>query len=129
MCEGGGEARDCCEPTAGPVGTPLARRPSYGGALSRTPQEGTAITPPTLPNGGTWQANLERQLGPLLGDFTAKMAVQTASQRACKRPPEQLTRADIPALLEGLRPMLNTFLGVARAKAVLEQLAISLGRP
>ena len=73
-----------------------------------------------------WLDGVERQLGPLLGDFTAKMALQTAAMRACKRPPEQLTRADAPALLEGLRPMLNTFLGVARAKVVLDSLSSSL---
>ncbi|WP_205525713.1 hypothetical protein [Pyxidicoccus trucidator] len=57
-----------------------------------------------------------------MGDFTAKMALQTAALRSLKRPVESLTPADLPALIEGLRPMLNTFLGAARAKAVLEAL-------
>jgi hypothetical protein len=57
-----------------------------------------------------------------LGDFTAKMALQTAALRSVKRPVDTLTPADLPALIEGLRPMLNTFLGVARAKTVLDEL-------
>ena len=72
---------------------------------------------------GRWHEGLERQLGPLLGDFTAKMALQTAALRSVKRPVDTLTAADLPALIEGLKPMLNTFLGAARAKAVLEELA------
>ena len=59
-----------------------------------------------------------------MGDFTAKMALQTAALRTVKRPLETLTPADLPALIEGLRPMLNTFLGAARAKAVIEQLTL-----
>ncbi|MBF5045929.1 MULTISPECIES: hypothetical protein [Myxococcaceae] len=50
------------------------------------------------------------------------MALQTAALRSVKRPVETLTPADMPLLLEGLRPMLNTFLGAARAKTVLEEL-------
>lgn len=65
---------------------------------------------------------IQRQLEPLLGDFTAKMAVKTAALRTLKRPPEELVPSDIPALLEGLRPMLHTFLGAARTKSVIEQL-------
>jgi hypothetical protein len=83
-------------------------------------------TPQTGAGPNAWLVGIERQLGPLLGDFTAKMALQTAALRSLKKPPEQLTRADAPALLEGLRPMLNTFLGVARAKVVLESLTSSL---
>ncbi|QSQ28620.1 hypothetical protein JY651_29710 [Pyxidicoccus parkwayensis] len=59
-----------------------------------------------------------------MGDFTAKMAMQTAALRSVKRPLETLTPADLPALIEGLRPMLNTFLGTARAKTVIEQLSL-----
>lgn len=77
------------------------------------------------PPAGRWHEGLERQLGPLLGDFTAKMALQTAALRSVKRPVETLTPADLPALIEGLKPMLNTFLGAARAKSVLEELTAS----
>ena len=94
-----------------------------------SPVRAAPAAPPTAgaASPAPWLAALERQLGPLLGDFTAKMALQTAAQRACKRPLDALTPEDGPALLEGLRPMLNTFLGVARAKAVLEALGRAAG--
>lgn len=59
-----------------------------------------------------------------MGDFTAKMALETAALRTLKRPIQTITPADLPALIEGLRPMLNTFLGAARAKSVIEQLTL-----
>jgi hypothetical protein len=52
------------------------------------------------------------------------MALETAALRSLKRPISTLTPADLPALIEGLRPMLNTFLGAARAKTVIEQLTL-----
>ncbi len=42
--------------------------------------------------------------------------------RALKRPPEEVSASELPALLEGLRPILNTLLGSEPARAVLEQL-------
>lgn len=71
---------------------------------------------------------LERHLTPLLGEFTAKTAVRTAAMRALKKAPEEVGPAEALALLEGLRPMLNTFLGAERARGVLEQLKTSVGR-
>ncbi|WP_426749620.1 hypothetical protein [Myxococcus sp. Y35] len=67
-----------------------------------------------------------RHLEPLLGAFTAKMAIQTASLRTLKRPPEQLGREDLPKLLEGLKPMLNTFIGALHAKVILGEISASL---
>jgi NAD(P)H-dependent FMN reductase len=71
---------------------------------------------------------VQRALEPLLGDFTAQMAVKTAAMRALKRAPEALGPADLPALLEALQPMLHTFLGKERAQAVLSQLQSPGGR-
>ena len=65
---------------------------------------------------------MERGLSPLLGDFSARMALRNAAQRTFKRPPEQLTRAEVPALLEGLKPTLITLLGSVQAGAVLAEL-------
>jgi hypothetical protein len=56
------------------------------------------------------------------------MAIRTAALRTLKRPPEELVPADLPALLEGLRPMLNTFIGAVHTKAVLEQISAALGK-
>lgn len=69
-----------------------------------------------------WQRDIERQLEPLLGSFTARMAVKTAALRALKKPPEELTSSEIPALLEGLRPMLNTLIGSVHTQVILKSL-------
>jgi ubiquinone biosynthesis protein UbiJ len=71
------------------------------------------------------QTRVEQYLAPLLGDFTARMAVRTATTRAEK---QVAALGAGPALLEALRPMLNTFLGQARAKAALDELADKVGR-
>ncbi len=82
----------------------------------------------TLPG---WHDILVRHLEPLLGAFTAKMAIQTASLRTLKRPPEQVTLEDLPQLLEGLKPMLNTFIGALHTKVILTEVSTSLalGKP
>ncbi|MCI0571065.1 MAG: hypothetical protein L0Y66_09945 [Myxococcaceae bacterium] len=77
---------------------------------------------------GAVHETVEKHLEPLLGDFTAKMSVRTAALRALQRPPEQVTLTDAPALLEGLRPILNTFVGVERARSVLDELSRKVGR-
>ncbi|WP_233278252.1 hypothetical protein [Myxococcus stipitatus] len=81
-------------------------------------------TSPTAPAG--WHDILVRHLEPLLGGFTAKMAIHTAALRALKRPPEQVTPQDLPQLLEGLKPMLNTFIGALHAKVILAEITTSL---
>jgi len=50
------------------------------------------------------------------------MALKTFAASKLGLPPEQLTRAHVPALLEALRPMLNTLAGTAKSQAVLEEL-------
>jgi hypothetical protein len=62
------------------------------------------------------------QLAPFLGEFNAKIAVKTFSQRSLKRGPETLTAADVPALLDALRPTLYTLVGRASTDALLERL-------
>lgn len=78
----------------------------------------------TAPTG--WHDILVRHLEPLLGGFTAKMAIHTAALRALKVPPEQVALQDLPQLLEGLKPMLNTFIGALHAKVILAEIATSL---
>lgn len=65
---------------------------------------------------------IEARLSPLLGPFTAKMAIKTFAASKLGLGPEQLNRTHVPALLEALRPMLNTLAGTAKAQAVVEDL-------
>jgi hypothetical protein len=62
------------------------------------------------------------QLSPYLGAFNAKVAVKTFSQRELKLAPEAVTLLQLPALLEALRPMLNTLVGRSSTDALLEQI-------
>ena len=72
---------------------------------------------------------LEQRLTPLLGPFTARMALKTFATSKLGRAPEQLSQKDVPALLDALRPMLNTLVGSARAGAVLDELRKELAAP
>ena len=79
-------------------------------------------------NDGAWFQSIERQLEPMLGAFTAKMAVRTAALRSLKRPPEQLTQSEWPQLVDGLRPMLNTLLGANSTQSLLNEIKTSMER-
>lgn len=61
-------------------------------------------------------------LAPYLGAFNARIAVKTIAQRTLNLAPESLTSAHLPALLDALRPTLNTFVGRASSDALLEQI-------
>ncbi len=67
-------------------------------------------------------------LSPLLGKFTAQKAVEIACQRARKDPAE-LTPADLPEVIAGLRPMLRTLLGEHLAARILEDIQRRGGPP
>jgi hypothetical protein len=58
-------------------------------------------------------------LSPYLGPFNAGIAVKTFSQRALQRAADTLTAEHLPALLEALRPMLNTMVGRQSTDALL----------
>ena len=62
---------------------------------------------------------VRRRLATYLGANTAATAVRTFSKRALGRAPEELTAADLPALLEALHPMLRTLLGSSQADLLL----------
>ena len=62
-----------------------------------------------------------------LGPHTGRVAVKTFAQKALGRGPETLTRTDVPALEQALRPMLRTLLGGARAELVLAEIRRELG--
>lgn len=76
----------------------------------------------TAADGRSYSQVVEQRLTPLLGPFTARMALKTFAVSKLGLPPEQIAREHVPALLDALRPMLNTLVGSARAAAVLEDL-------
>jgi hypothetical protein len=61
-----------------------------------------------------------------LGEHTARVAVKTFSQRALGRGQDTLTTADLPKLLDALRPMMNTLVGRRQCDALLEKLRTEL---
>lgn len=65
---------------------------------------------------------VSERLAPYLGPFNAEVWVKTVSERKLGRPVEQLTPADVAALLDGLRPSLNTFMGRSAAGELLQQI-------
>jgi len=66
------------------------------------------------------------RLAAFLGPHTARVALKTFAEASGGRRPEALTRADVPALLAALRPMLRTLLGRERAEGLVLQLAREL---
>lgn len=59
------------------------------------------------------------RLATYLGPHTGRAAVKTYTQKALGRGAETLQCADVPAVVEALRPMLKTFLGRERSDVVL----------
>jgi hypothetical protein len=68
-----------------------------------------------------------KRLAVFLGPHTARNAVRTFAARSTGRPPEQLIRTDVPALLEALRPMLRTLIGEESAKLLIAQILREVG--
>jgi hypothetical protein len=69
-----------------------------------------------------------RALSVYLGPHAARSAVRNFSERTLGKPPDALTSADIPALIDALKPMLETLLGSDQAEHVLTRLAEELPR-
>jgi hypothetical protein len=63
------------------------------------------------------------RLAPYLGDFNAQVWVKVVAQRNLEMEPEDLTVADLPPLMEGLRPSLNTFMGRSAADDLLKKVS------
>lgn len=58
-----------------------------------------------------------------LGPNVARMAVKTFAQKAVNRKPEELTHADLPHLIEAMRPMLTVMIGKDPGDAVLHEIS------
>ena len=70
---------------------------------------------------------VQELLGQYIGPFTSKRAVQLLSKQALATEPEDVTREQIPALVEALGPALRTLLGKASATKLAEQIRLELG--
>ncbi|MGZ5445733.1 MAG: hypothetical protein ACXW5U_32440 [Thermoanaerobaculia bacterium] len=57
-----------------------------------------------------------------LGPNVARMAVKAFAQKAVARKPEELTSAELPALVEAMRPMLVVMIGKNPSEAVLGEI-------
>jgi len=66
------------------------------------------------------------RLAAFLGPHTARVALKTFAEASGGRKAETLTRADVPAVLAALRPMLRTLLGRERAEGLVQKLAQEL---
>ena len=62
-----------------------------------------------------------------VGAFTSRNAVQLMAKQTAGTAPEALTLAQIPALLDGLGPMLRTLLGKAGAEKLVGEVRWQLG--
>jgi hypothetical protein len=63
-----------------------------------------------------------RKLSIHLGPNVARMAVKTFAQKAVARKPEELTPAELPALVEAMRPMLVVMIGKNPSEVVLGEI-------
>ncbi|HVO19033.1 MAG TPA: hypothetical protein VMU15_07245 [Anaeromyxobacter sp.] len=66
---------------------------------------------------------IAERLAAYLGPNTAQVAVRTFAGRACGCLPHELTRNDVPRLVEALRPMLRTLLGGDGAEELLQRVS------
>jgi hypothetical protein len=58
-----------------------------------------------------------------LGPNVARMAVKTFAQQALACTPEQVTPAEVPRLIEAMRPMLAVMMGKDPSRVVLDEIA------
>ena len=93
-------------------------------------EEGQISTAPTQTGSSAdVHAQVEARLSPLLGPFTAKIALKTLANSRLGLQPEAITLRELPALLDALRPVLNTLVGAAKGSIVIDQIRKELLRP
>lgn len=64
-----------------------------------------------------------KRLSVHLGPNVARMAVKAFAQKALASKPEDLTPAQLPQLIEALRPMLVVMIGKDPSQVVLDEIA------
>jgi hypothetical protein len=67
------------------------------------------------------------QLVHYLGPHTTRAAIRTFSYKAVGKEPAELTVEDMPKVLEALRPMMRTLIGIDECEVLLAQLSQELG--
>ena len=78
-------------------------------------------------NDSTPASVVRAKLTPFLGPFTAKNAVVMGAKQGCGVDADQVTREQVPALLEAIGPTLRTLLGKEGALKVVTQIKTELG--
>lgn len=73
------------------------------------------------PPSSTYERLAER-LAPYLGPFNAQVWVKVVAERDLGLSAEALTGDDVQAVIEGLRPALNTFMGSGAATELLDRI-------
>lgn len=68
-----------------------------------------------------------RTLKAYIGPTMARLAMKTFAEKSLGVAPEALTVADVPKLIEAMRPMLKIMLGKDRADAVIAQITRECG--
>ena len=61
-------------------------------------------------------------LAPYIGEFNAQMWVKSVTRRELGLAPEELTPQQIPTVVDGLRPYLQTLMGRSTAEDLLLQI-------
>lgn len=70
---------------------------------------------------------VSERLAPYLGPFNAEIWVKTVAERKLSLAPGELAAGHLEALVEGLRPSLNTFMGRAAAEDLIEKIQREVG--
>jgi len=65
---------------------------------------------------------IRARLSEYLGPFSTANALKLFAKQALSTDPDSITRAQVPALLDALGPMLRTLLGKASADKVLAEI-------
>ncbi|WP_242356534.1 MULTISPECIES: hypothetical protein [Anaeromyxobacter] len=79
-----------------------------------------------MPGGKSRGDVIATALARWIGPDTARAVVRTFSDRVLGLRPDEIGPADVPRLLESLRPMLRTLLGQGPAEHVLAELEEAL---
>lgn len=79
----------------------------------------TETSGPRPGSGRTPEEVITEELGRLLGPLTARASIRVFSLRVLGVKAEEMKPADVPRVLEGLRPMLMTLLGAEPTEGVI----------
>jgi hypothetical protein len=70
---------------------------------------------------------LHRELVRYLGPHTARNALKTFASKSVNKTPDALTLADVPLIIQSLRPMLRTLIGAEQCDELIQQINFELG--